>query len=323
MAERFMYAASLGFSIVIVWLVFKIHKKDPTAFKWKSPDYFKTRNVILGIVLIFTVRSFLRNEDWKDKETLYGNDMQFLTESAKANMLYGALLSRDAMQDNLESRDSRTGELANQAEADSSKYLFKEARKYYRKATEIAPYYHTAWSNLGTTYFFTDDPKGALPYFRKAVSINADYAEGWFNMGMAYDKLQRKDSAVIAFSRCIKSDSTYVAGYEQLSRVRMQEENNPEAALALLRTAARKKPDSEVPWNNMEKIYIQLKDTADAAAAMEMAAQINPSNTQRLYNLAQYYNKHGDYIKARQYDGMLQEEQSKQEKLQREKREQQ
>lgn len=321
MAERFVFSASLGFCIVIIYLIFQWQKKEPLGFRWRNADYSMTRNVILVLVLIYSIKSFIRNEDWESKETLYGNDMEYLTESAKANMLYAALLSKDAMQANLNSRQSDgKGGVVNdpqmQAQANA---LFLQARIYYRKATEIAPYYHTAWSNLGTTYFFTGAPKEALPYFLTAVKKNPDYAEGWFNVGMAYDKLNRRDSAIIAFSLCIKSDSTYVPGYDQLSRI-MQQENNVDGALALMQKAARNKPDAEGPWNTIASIYLQKRtseDTARAAAATEMAAQKNPENYQRLYRLAEYYRTHGNMEKYNQYSTMGQEQQRIMEKKQR------
>ena len=96
----------------------------------------------------------------------------------------------------------------------------------------------------------------------------------------------------------------------------MQKEKDPEKALDLLRVAARKKPDSEIPWNNMASIYLQLKDTAQSAAAMERAAEINPNNIQRLYNLAQYYKSKGNIDKFNYYYSQAEAGKKKMEKEQ-------
>ncbi len=321
MAERYTYAASLGFCIVIVFLLFRYMKIDPASFRWKGAEFKKIRFAILAIAMIFTVRTFWRTGDWKDKETLYGGDMEYLHESVKANMLYGALISKNALQSNMESRESdgNGGTHINQQKQQEAMRLFTEARGYYKKAAELAPYYHTAWSNLGTAYFFTGETRTALSYFLKGIKLKPNYAEGWFNLGMAYDKLDMNDSAVYSFSQSIKSDSNYVESYEQLSRLVMQKEKDSNKALALLRTAARHKPESEVPWNNMANIYLQLKDTANSAAAMEMSAQLNPNNIQRLYNLAQYFRIHGDASKYNYYMSLAEKGREKQKKLQAEK----
>jgi tetratricopeptide (TPR) repeat protein len=316
MAERFMFSASLGFSIIVIWAIFHFLKKDSAAFKWRSADSQMPLYIICGLVLIFTVRSVWRNEDWVSKEKLYGNDMRFLNSSAKANMLWGAWLSRDAMQANFEAHqsDGRGGEILNQAKKDESNAYFDSARIYYHQATVIAPYYHTAWSNLGTTYFFRDDPRAALPYFWKAVKLDTAYYDGWFNIGMAYDKLGLKDSAIYGLSTSIKCDSTYVQAYEQLARIRMQQEHNPQAALDLMHLAARHKPDSDVPWNDIAKFYLQMKDTAASAAAMEMAAKIDPTNIQRLINISEYFRVHKNGEKYNHYISLAQDEKRKRDK---------
>ncbi|MEO5644658.1 MAG: tetratricopeptide repeat protein [Bacteroidia bacterium] len=309
MAERYTYAASLGFCIVVIVLLARLMKVNLADFRWKSEEFKNFRFVMIALALLFAVRSVWRTEDWKNKETLYGGDMEYLEESVKANMLYGALLSKNALELNFQSRmsDGKGGYIINSETQKQAMNRFKEARIYYGKAAELAPYYHTAWSNLGTTYFFTGETRTALSYFNKGVSQKDDYAEGWFNVAMAYDKLEKPDSAIYAFNRSIRADSAYVSSYEQLSRIIMQQEKDPDKALALLRVAARKKPDSEVPWNNMANIYLQLKDTAQSAAAMERAAEINPGNVQRLYNLAQYYRIKQNMAKYSYYNSLAEE----------------
>lgn len=318
MAERYTYAASLGFAIVIIVLIARWMKLNVADFRWRSEDFKRFRFAIVAIALLFSILTVWRTEDWESKETLYGGDMENLTESVKANMLYGALISKKALELNFQSRvnDGRGGVRLDKVKQDSAMLRFREARGYYQKAAELAPYYHTAWSNLGTGYFFTGETRIALSYFLKGVSIKDDYAEGWYNVGMAYDKLEMSDSAIYSFKRCIKTDSAYISGYDQLSRMIMQKEKDPEKALDLLRVAARKRPDSEIPWNNMASIYLQLKDTAQSAAAMERAAEINPNNIQRLYNLAQYYKSKGNIDKFNYYYSQAEAVKKKMEKEQ-------
>lgn len=321
MAERFTYAASLGFCIVLVVLIFRFMKVDPIKFRWKQAEYKKIRFAFIFIAAVLSARTVWRTSDWKDKKTLYGNDMDHLSESVKANMLYGALISKDALDLNAESRvpDGKGGFQINPQKKQESNQLFVEARDYYAKAAELAPYYHTAWSNLGTAYFFTGETRTALSYFLRGIKIKSDYSEAWFNAAMAYDKLEMNDSAVYSFSQSIKFDSSYVSSYEQLSRLILQKEKNPNKALELLKTAARHKPDSEVPWNNMANVYLQMGDTAKSAAAVEMAAKINPNNLQRLYNLAQYYKIHGDVSKYNYYISLAEKGRAKQQQLEKEK----
>lgn len=304
MAERYTYAASLGFCIVVIVLIARLMKVNISEFRWKSEEFKRFRLVLVALALLFAIRSIWRTEDWENKETLYGGDMAYLEESVKANMLYGAFIAKNALELNLQSRvsDGKGGYRLNEEKQQQSFIRWAEARTYYGKAAELAPYYHTAWSNLGTTYFFVGETETALRYFKKGVSIKDDYAEGWFNIAMAYNRLEKTDSAIYAFNKCILVDSAYISGYDELSKVILQKEKDPEKALVLLRVAARKKPDSEVPWNSMANIYMLLKDTAQCVAAMERAAEINPDNVQRLYYLSQYYKMKQNIIKFNYYN---------------------
>lgn len=319
MAERFVYAASLGFCVVLVWLVFRLLKLDPAGFRWKLDTYKTAQYLFTGLALVFTVQCWSRNEDWEDKMTLYSHDIRYTGESAKANMLLGSLLSMKAMQRRLAARNYRQqgNQYARDTAYANAKKLFEEARGYYAKAGEIAPYYHTAWSNLGTTYFFLESEtdtthemtRQALFYFKRSIKEKPNYSEGLFNTAMAYDRLGESDSAVYYFGLSIASDSTYMSSYEQMSRVLFQQQNKPEEALDLLRKGARKNPESEVPWNNIASIYLQMKDTVSGAAAMEMAAQINPGNVQRLSNLAEYFRRKGDATKYSYYVSLARQQQ--------------
>lgn len=318
MAERFMYSTSLGFCIVLVWLLFRLTKTDPAAFRWKNADQKLIRFILLSIAFLFTLRSWVRNEDWEDKLTLYSHDIEYTHESAKANMLLASLQSKNAMEARLMARDlmQRGDKAGFQQKYLEAQTLFEDARTHFRKAGEIAPYYHTAWSNLGTTFFFLERPgdssqamtDSALVYFLKSIRIKPNYSEGLFNVAMAYERLGHTDSAIYYFRKSIASDSGYVNSYDQLSRIMVEKQNNPKGALDLLRIASKKKPDSEAPWNAIAKVYLQTGDTAAAAGATEMAAEINPANTQRLYNLSMYYRAHGDFIKGNYWKGRLDEQ---------------
>jgi protein O-mannosyl-transferase len=320
MAERYTYAASLGFAIVVVALIARYMKVDLAQFRWKSEEFRKFRTVILVIAVLFSIRTVWRNTDWYDKDTLYGGDMAHLEESVKANMLYAAWISRSALEANFQSRvsDGQGGVRIDKAKQQEAVEKFTEARGYYKKAAELAPYYHTAWSNLGTSYFFVGETRTALSYFLKGVSIKDDYAEGWYNIGMAYDKLDMLDSAVYSFSKSIASDSSYMESYQQLSRLRMQKQNNPDEALHLLRLAARHKPTSELPWTNMASVYLQLKDSARFESSMEMAATINPQSTRVMGTLAQYYRDKKDIAKFNKYAALANALQRKEQEAQRE-----
>jgi tetratricopeptide (TPR) repeat protein len=329
MAERFAYSASLGFIIVLVALLFRYTKLDPASFTWKVPGYSLVRNVILLLVVVFGIRSIVRNEAWQDKETLYRNDVALAPESAKINMLLASLLSSKGAQMSFEAQRhlQRAQQFMQQGQQqaasiqqdsarivrDESYAIFREARQYYVQATTVFPDYYTAWSNLGTAYYFTHEYRGGIPYFKKAIEIKPDYAEGYFNLGMSYEQIARTktdtnlallDSAFYFFEEGLRQDSSYVNSAEQLSRMIFTYRHDSIMALHVLNEAAADNPTSDVPWNAMSSIFFQSKDTASGLIALETAARLNPDNFQRLANLANYYYSKGNTSKAEYYKSL-------------------
>jgi len=322
MAERYTYLASLGFAIIAVDMIFRLTKTTPASFDWKNNSTSQVKWMMVAIAVLFSLRSIGRNESWEDKETLYRNDVELAPESAKINMLLGSLLSSQGAQMNFESQQMlQQGMQRDAMELRQTAFdLFGESRTYYEQATSIYPEYYTAWSNLGTTYYFRKEYRGGLPFFKKAIAIKKDYAEAYFNLGMSYEQISMKDgkvvdttlldSSIYYFREGIKQDGKYVSSCDQLSRVLMQHYGDSAGAMTVLNEAALKSPDSDVPWNAMSNIYLQSHDTASAVVALEKAAAIKPEVPARLRNLSVYFAQHGDMQKAKYYGDLFQQQQS-------------
>ncbi|MGL5892634.1 MAG: glycosyltransferase family 39 protein [Bacteroidia bacterium] len=317
MAERFAYMAGLGFCIVVVWGVFKLTKLAPEMFRWGAAESSRARFVLLGVAAVFSIRSVVRNTDWQDKHTLYINDMEHLGESAKANMLLGSLLSADGARINYEGNmliesgknsNNITVFNAGKAKRDSAQLLFRQSRDYYLRATEISPQYYTAWSNLGTTYFFGRDFASAKPCLLRSVSIKPDYTEGLFNLGVTYDSLRMPDSAMFYLRRCIATDSAYAAAYDPLVKLMLRKDSTAEPAIEKLLSRARfHSPKSDMPLTAMMNIRMMKKDTVGAVAYMDQASELNPTNQMRMYQLSVYYQNHGNPERASYWQGRLAE----------------
>ncbi len=328
MAERFAYFASLGFVIVVADLVFRYGKLLPSKFEWKDAASSKVKWTFVTIAILFTLRSIGRNESWEDKKTLYRNDVELAPESAKINMLLGSLLSAQAAQKNYESQQLAMQGM--QREAASKKQeayaLFNESRAYYEQATVVFPGYYTAWSNLGTAYYFVREYRKGIPYFKKALEIKKDYAEAYFNLGMTYEQLSLKDgivvdtilldSSVCFFRQGLLQDGKYASSADQLSRILMQHYGDSASAILVLNESAQNNPASDVPWNAMSNIYLKCGDTLSAVRVLEKAAELNPNVGARLRNLSLYFSAHGDQEKANYYGALFQKQQAEIERKQ-------
>ena len=283
MAERFAYSAALGFCIVVIVLLFRAGKLDLSAYKWSTGRW--PRTVILLLVFAFGLRSIARNEDWENKMTLYGNDMEHLDNSAKANLLFGSLVSSSALAH--KHYDSLT-----------------IVKYHFRRAVEIYPDYATAWSNLGSTFFFMREYDSSKYFFRKSITLNPKYKEGLFNMGMAHLNTNLRDSAVFYFDAAIEADSTYMAPYEQLAKLEALK-GRFTSCLHILRRAAENNPKSDQPYMTAASLIQNTSRNKDLAAGFyEVAAMVNPGNIDRLSNLSSFYFNKGNSAKGQYYDSM-------------------
>lgn len=354
MAERFVYSATLGFSIAVVDLLFRAFKTSPVDFEWKRASTTNIKYALVAIAVIFSLRSIIRNEAWEDKETLYRNDVELAPKSAKINMLLGSLLSSQGAELNFKAQKhlqaaqqyaAYSSQLKAAQQPGSDNYmrmaqlqqdsgtmmreqayaLFREARMYYETATTEYPDYYTAWSNLGTTFYFTHEYRPGIPLFKKAIAIKRNYSEAYFNLGMSYEQLGTKDTVInqrsvpivkdqqlldssfYFFEEGLKQDSSYMNIVEQLSRMIYTYRHDSVMAMSVLNKAAADNPKSAAPWNAMSSIYFQAHDTASGVVALEMAAKLDPDNFNRLANLANYFYKKGNMEKASYYKALYEE----------------
>ncbi len=147
MGERFLYFPSLGFCIVIAWLLVE-------GLKRFFPSKEKQIPVLLGIIgltgVLFAGKTIVRNFDWKDNFTLVSKDIQVSDNSAKCNYALGEMYLKQALAENDKTIKNQT---------------LNQAIPLLEKAIEIYPEYKSAHSKLGDTYYYLGD-------FRKSIDAN-------------------------------------------------------------------------------------------------------------------------------------------------------
>ncbi len=150
--ERLAFTASAGFAIFVAAVVY--------AFK-PSFNFFKPRKlelVVIVFLLLFSVRTYSRNQEWKGPVGLMSNDIVHLENSAQANnMLALSLMSESVTNSNL-SYETR---IAYQ----------KQAVNYFTKAISIYPYFFNYHFDLGRTYVVRHDYLKAKKAFLEAYKL--------------------------------------------------------------------------------------------------------------------------------------------------------
>lgn len=205
-AERFVYIPSLGFSIVMAFLILKLSK---AAMMNLDKKFTIERKVlffsILGIVLVLSAaRIVTRTKDWKDKITLLRHDIVDADDSAKLN----ALLANSLF--------LKTG---GNSGLPGNRYSV-EAIKYYRKSVEIYPEYKTSWNNMGTLYFNQlRDFEEAKKCYEKAIELDPEYVTALFGLAYYYEIKEEYAKSKTYFERVIKLEPDNVRAMDHLKAV--------------------------------------------------------------------------------------------------------
>lgn len=200
-AERFLFIPSLGLSICVVFLSYKIIQR----FKDNSPSWVGTvRYLVVLVFILLSVQTVLRSGEWKDPLTLAGTDVHKSPESARLHASYGFAL-RDY---------ART--FQHRVASDS---INRMALEHFTRAIRIYPQYSAAHAQAGLIHYVLQDAQQAMVHYRIALSLAPESAETWCNMGIIYVDRKDYDSAIIVYKKSISYNPRFVDSYLNLGSV--------------------------------------------------------------------------------------------------------
>lgn len=292
--ERFVYVASLGFCIILAFLIIKLFKMPASARAVSGRQNLAHHNRFplfiffsAVILLLYSFKTITRNSDWKDHLTLYRHDIKHLDKSAKAhalisNTIYPGLFNMPAgiQKDN----------------------LVKECIHHYKKSLEIYPDYTVSNNNLGSIYFtFLGDYNSALFYFKRAVRLDTSYLEAYYNLAYSYENLGYPDSAVFFFEKALILKPSYKAAYDRLFPLYFSAGQYDQAIDLNLRAASNIPGLSTLYLVNAGNVYSAKKDTLQALNYFKKAFQQEPGNRDLCLHIAKIYQKIRNDEKAGEY----------------------
>ncbi|PWT78072.1 MAG: hypothetical protein C5B59_02510 [Bacteroidetes bacterium] len=207
MAERFMYIPSLGFCIVLAYFLIKLTKTKN--IKWQGNNlatFFSAHAtlflILLSVTILYSIKTFSRSKDWKDTLTIYSRDIQVSKNSATANELLGnSLVLQVAKSPNKQDRSD----------------TFNLAKKYLKRALEIAPGFFDASSNLGYVYLVENKPDSAYQYLHEGSKNGVNDIQLNYYYGSALFLLRKYDSAIKVLNRVIQLNKKYEDAYLMLA----------------------------------------------------------------------------------------------------------
>jgi len=162
MSERFMFMPSLGFTLLLAYLIFQEGKR------WLSPN---TQTAILALLIIgYSVKTVSRNTVWKNDFTLFTTDVKTSSNSAKVLNAAGGALTTEA------------GKLP---DGPKKTKMLDQAVQYLKKALTIHPGYKNAALILGNAHIYRRDYSQAITAYESALYIAPGYPEAETNLAIA------------------------------------------------------------------------------------------------------------------------------------------
>jgi tetratricopeptide (TPR) repeat protein len=292
-AERFMLVPSLGFALLVAYLLYYVFKLD---LKFR-PTSSKTTSLymVVGIAcLIYSARTIARNPDWKSHLSIYEHDGKIAIRSAKLQSLLGS------------SYIQHVQESPNMPPDEKAKY-YQLGEKAYLNSIAVYPEYATSLNNLGMIQFsYYKNYDKAMEYFMQALKCDTTYTEALFNIGATYQLTGKNDLAEYYFLKAIKVNPQYFNTYIYLSRLYFTE-GKLDKVLQFNQDAIDNGHLSDVVYVNMGNVYLFRKDTATAAEYLEKAVSYYKLNYNLCSFLANYYSRHRDMQKAQYYGNLYQD----------------
>jgi len=163
MSERFLYMPSVGFSLVMAVLAFRVLKQktvpNKTAIGW------------LAVIGVFSILTIVRNTAWKDNYTLFLTDIKTVPNSAKLrNAAGGELIAQSLKPENAANKNN----------------MLNEAVGHLQEAVKIHPGYKNPFLLLGNAYNYLQKFEASIQAYEQALKLDPDYEEAQNNLGITY-----------------------------------------------------------------------------------------------------------------------------------------
>lgn len=137
-ADRWFYLPMVGLLGIIGLVANTIKVK---------PQYTKIVWILVCVALVLlSIRTIMRNHDWKDPLTLYSKDSQLSTDSYDLEAQLGETLMNQGR--------------------------YKEAKPHIDKAIKLAPGFFSNWTILGLYYAKTNQSDKAIQAYSQSIKLN-------------------------------------------------------------------------------------------------------------------------------------------------------
>ncbi|MFC1711474.1 tetratricopeptide repeat protein [Patescibacteria group bacterium] len=249
-ADRYLYLGSAFYCALIAYILLKIEKKT----KIKNLTLIS----IVVITFLFSVRTIIRNNDWKNPKSLA---LATISTSPLSVRPYNDLAGAYYLEGN-----------------------WKKAIEYYEKALLVFPNSNTAISNLGLIYLEKGLPDSLFAFNDLEEKSNPVSAEANFQAGNEYFNKEDYRMALYYLVSAATTNPQHEKTWQLLGTIYMKNKDISEAEKVFINLSSIN-PQSEIAFYNLGYIEFTKKNYTQALSYLEKTLEINPLHQGALDNL--------------------------------------
>lgn len=283
MGERFLFMPSLGFILIVAWL---IATRIPLAAQHKGL-------VVLALSFACLVKTYDRNRTWKDDFTLFTTDVKTSTESIKGNLAASVLFLAQAQK---------------AGDAESSRGYRASALEHARKAVSLyerhlnpeqlkqSSYAHAVLL-LGDCYSANEMLDAALRTYREIYVSPADRGHLSDMVDKTISKSYDMDFKIKNYAEFARLDPDDFMFNYRLGYLYGKEKNDLVMSVHYLQKAVEIRPNESLALEALSHAYKLSKNYEQAAVYLERAWALNPNDVSYARKLMQLYRQAGNRAK--------------------------
>ena len=289
LAEHYLYLPSIGIIILFtpLWEYLFAGNKTPCLI------------ILIVILSLFSVRTVVRNRDWRNGMSLWSKVIETAPECARAHDNLGreyykrknyekAILHYEravnlrpnhaVARNNLGTAYGMTGRF-DKAEKEFLKAvsLYQKLEKNYRSRETVSLNNKLAevLESLGMVYYKKKEYEKAADFFRESIE-RQPRATRWYHCGYALMKAGHIEQAIESFKQSLRHDWNLTKAYRALGTA-LRKNGEPEEAIKAYLHAAKLEPENAKIYYRIGIIYLNDFDNLENALhAFEKCIEINP-----------------------------------------------
>lgn len=277
LAERLLFFPSVAFCLVAVYFLCKLFKIDIFS-STKFNSLFKLNTTLLAVVgvvlLLYSIKTYSRNKDWKSDTYLFGRDIETVPNSAHMLFYYA---------NNLANKDSLAA-VKNPVEREQR--LIK-AQKSITKALNLYELFPDAHNVAGRIYYEQKNYDAAFKSYSRALEMNPSKGMYHNNAGTCLFSVGKFEEAARAFKKATEIDkydvdaecnlgSAYGAMGENYKKQNNFEKANEMFAIAIqhFKKATQIDPNYKSAYQFIGITYKNMGDSINGDVWLQKAARI-------------------------------------------------